>query len=83
MKTISIHDAKTNLSKYIATAKNGEKVYIGGFGKAEVLLVKVSEEDKKNLALRDFNVAKGKISSYKDAFTDSTEEQVTTLLLNE
>lgn len=83
MKTISIHDAKTNLSKYIAAAKKGEKVYIGGFGKAEVLLVKVSEEDKNSLKIREFNIAKGKVSNYQDAFSDDAEEQVTSLLLNE
>lgn len=38
MKTISIHDAKTNLSKYIAAAKRGEDIYIGGYGKPEVKL---------------------------------------------
>ena len=83
MKTITIHDAKTNLSKYIAAAKKGEKVYIGGFGKAEVLLVKVSEEDKNNLKSRDFNIAKGKVSANDSAFSDSSDEQVASLLLNE
>lgn len=83
MNTVSIHDAKTNLSKYIAAAKKGEKVYIGGFGKAEVILVKVSEEDKNNLKTRDFNISKGKISAYNDAFSDNTEQQVTSLLLSE
>jgi len=83
MKTISIHDAKTNLSKYIAAAKKGEEIYIGGFGKAEVRLVKVSEEDRISLNGRDFNIAKGKVSDYDDAFSDSTEKRVATLLLDE
>jgi antitoxin (DNA-binding transcriptional repressor) of toxin-antitoxin stability system len=39
MKTVSIHDAKTNLSKYIAAVKAGETIYIGSFGKPEVKLV--------------------------------------------
>lgn len=38
MKTISIHDAKTNLSKYIAVAKRGEDIGIGAYGKREVWL---------------------------------------------
>lgn len=38
MKAVTIHDAKTNLSKYIAAAKRGEKIYIGSFGKPEVVL---------------------------------------------
>ena len=83
MKTISIHDAKTNLSKYIAAAKNGEKVYIGGFGKAEVLLTKVSDADKNKLLEHNFTVSKGKISGYSDAFSESTEAQVESSLLGE
>lgn len=38
MKAVSIHDAKTNLSKYIAAAKRGETIYIGSHGKPEVSL---------------------------------------------
>jgi len=38
-KTISIYDAKTNLSKLIALAKQGEEVVIGSYGKPEVKLV--------------------------------------------
>ena len=81
MKTISIHDAKSNLSKYIAAAKKGDKIYIGGFGKPEVLLVKVSEKDKKYINTRNFKSAIGKVADYDDAFTDTTENQVYDLLL--
>lgn len=38
MKAVPIHEAKTNLSKYIAQAKAGTPVYIGSFGKPEVVL---------------------------------------------
>lgn len=38
-KTISIYEAKTNLSKYIQQAKAGKPVSIGSYGKEEVLLV--------------------------------------------
>lgn len=41
MKAVPIHEAKTNLSKYIAQAKRGEPVYIGSFGRAEVVLTVV------------------------------------------
>lgn len=58
MKTVSIHDAKTNLSKYILAAKNGETIYIGSRGKPEVKLV-VSKPKK---PARKFGVLKGKIS---------------------
>jgi antitoxin (DNA-binding transcriptional repressor) of toxin-antitoxin stability system len=83
MKTISIHDAKTNLSKYIAAAKKGERVYIGGFGKPEVLLVKIPQKDSKAMNKRIFNIAKGKITASPDAFTESTENAVAKLMLDE
>ena len=45
MKTVAIHDAKTNLSKYIAAAKKGETIYIGKRGKPEVKLVVTKPAD--------------------------------------
>jgi antitoxin (DNA-binding transcriptional repressor) of toxin-antitoxin stability system len=81
MKTVSIHDAKTNLSKYIAAAKKGEKVYIGGFGKAEVLLVKVSAAEAKDVQTRNFAVAKGKVKVKADAFTPETDQAIANLML--
>lgn len=62
MKTVSIHDAKTNLSKYIAAAKRGEKVYIGNRGKPEVRLV--AETPK--IAKRKFGVLHGKVGKLPD-----------------
>lgn len=59
MKTISIHDAKTNLSKYIAQAKRGETIYIGSHGKPEIKLVVESPKKPK----RTFGVLKDKLSS--------------------
>jgi len=59
MKTVSIHDAKTNLSKYIAAAKKGEVIYIGSYGKPEVKLV----VDTPSKPKRKFGLLKGKISS--------------------
>lgn len=83
MKTISIHDAKTNLSKYIAEAKKGEKIYIGGFGKPEVVLVKLSESEQKSLHQRSFAIAKGKLTPQRDAFLEATEDIVSSLMLGE
>ncbi len=61
MKTVSIHDAKTNLSKYIAAAKRGETIYVGSFGKPEVKLVLLNPNEIKK-PKRQFGVLKGKIS---------------------
>jgi antitoxin (DNA-binding transcriptional repressor) of toxin-antitoxin stability system len=83
MKTVSIHDAKTNLSKYIAAAKKGEKIYIGGFGKPEVLMVKISDHEKSAPNKRIFSLAKGKITAKPDAFSESTDKSIAALLLDE
>ncbi len=80
MKTITIHDAKTNLSKYIAAAKSGEKVYIGGFGKAEVVLSKITDSDENAGRQRDYAKAKGKITEYADSFSETTEKEVSDLM---
>lgn len=45
-KVITIHEAKTHLSKYIRQAKAGKPVAIGSFGKEEVMLVMT--QPKKN-----------------------------------
>jgi antitoxin (DNA-binding transcriptional repressor) of toxin-antitoxin stability system len=83
MKTISIHDAKTNLSKYIAAAKKGEKVYIGGFGKPEVALVKISQEEHNSLHQRLFSVGKGKLTAQSDTFLNSTDQAIASLMLDD
>ena len=81
MSTISIHDAKTNLSKYIAAAKKGQKVYIGGYGKPEVALVALTPEETRGFGQRSFRLAKGKITAGDDAFSAETEQTVASLLL--
>lgn len=77
MKTVSIHDAKTNLSKYIAAAKNGEKIYIGGFGKAEVVLTKI---DQPRSGKRDLSKFKGLMTDLGGAFSEETDQQIADLM---
>ncbi len=57
MKTVNIHDAKSNLSKYIAEVKQGQVIYIGPRGKAQVRLI-VEQPPKPK---RKFGALKGKI----------------------
>lgn len=38
-KVVKSFDAKTHLSKYIQQAKEGQPVYIGSYGKQEVVLI--------------------------------------------
>jgi len=83
MKTISIHDAKTNLSKYIAAAKKGEKIYIGGFGKAEVQLVGITPLENSVLNKRVFTAGKGKVVAKSDSFSASTDQAIAKLMLGE
>jgi antitoxin (DNA-binding transcriptional repressor) of toxin-antitoxin stability system len=83
MKTITIHDAKTNLSKYIAAAKNGDKVYIGGFGKAEVVLTKISVEESNAAKKHTFTIAKGKVTEKPGAFSAATDESIAELMYSD
>jgi antitoxin (DNA-binding transcriptional repressor) of toxin-antitoxin stability system len=83
MKTVTIHDAKTNLSKYIAAALQGEKIYIGGFGKAEVVLSKIPPQQNNPQGKRLFAVANGKIKAAPDAFSDATDHEISALMLAE
>lgn len=79
MKAVTIHDAKTNLSKYIAAAKRGEKIYIGGFGKPEVQLSVVPEKNKSGK--RRLGLGKGKIWVATDAFSEETDKDIADMLL--
>ncbi len=81
MKNVPVHDAKTNLSKYIVAAKRGERIYIGRFGKPEVALKPLSQ--KAITSKRTFGVAKGKIKASTDAFSRTTDELISKLLLGE
>lgn len=83
MKTISIHDAKTNLSKYIAAAKKGEKVYIGGFGKAEVVLTKISADEGNSAKKHTFTIAKGKITEKPDSFSAALDKNIADLMYSD
>jgi len=52
IQTVSIHEAKTNLSKLVKRAAAGETIYIGAYGKPEAALTvadsgKYSAEQRK------------------------------------
>ena len=80
MKTVTIHDAKTNLSKYIASAKKGQNIYIGGFGKAEVVLTKISADKVYAMRKHNFSIGKNKIVEKSDSFSTSIDQKVAKLL---
>lgn len=83
MKSISIHDAKTNLSKYIAAAKKGEKIYIGGFGRAEVVLTKLPVKEGIDRNERSFFHAKGKVIEKQGAFSTSIDKSIAALMYDD
>ena len=64
--TVSIHEAKTNLSRLIKRAVEGETIYIGAYGNPQVALKAVSTAEQ--LAERRkgfFGCMKGKITFYE------------------
>jgi prevent-host-death family protein len=46
-KAIPIHEAKSTLSQLVKRAAAGERIYIGGYGKAEAVLVSVDSIPRK------------------------------------
>lgn len=82
MKTVSIHDAKTNLSKYINAAKQGEKIYIGSFGKPEVMLTVLTSAHAKSIkpTKRQLGAGKAKISLSDDAFSEETDIEIADMM---
>ncbi len=82
MQTVTIHDAKTNLSKYVAAAKSGKKIFIGGFGKPEVKLTPITPADLLDSQQRDFTVAQGMLAEKPESFSEQTEAMVEKLLTN-
>jgi prevent-host-death family protein len=60
--TISIHEAKSNLSKLVKRAAAGETIYIGAYGKPEAVITAIDQK-KYNAKLRAeaFGCMKGKM----------------------
>ncbi len=83
MNTVSIHDAKTNLSKYIAAAKKGEQIYIGAFGKAEVVITKIPYPKGRVNNMRNFSIAKNKIIDKGEAFSVKIDQKINSLMYQE
>ena len=64
--TLSIHEAKTNLSRLVKRAAAGETIYIGAYGKPEVALKAVTTaEQRAELRKGAFGCMKGKITFYE------------------
>jgi antitoxin (DNA-binding transcriptional repressor) of toxin-antitoxin stability system len=80
VKTVSIHEAKTNFSKLVKRAAEGEAIYIGAYGKPEVTLTAVNQK-KINAKLREnfLGCLKGKAilpKGWEEPFTDKEIEEM-------
>jgi prevent-host-death family protein len=61
-ETITIHEAKSNLSRLVKRAAAGEKIYIGAYGKPEAVLTAVSSgKQRAELRKKAFGCMKGKM----------------------
>jgi prevent-host-death family protein len=62
-QTVSIHEAKTNLSRLVKRAAAGETIYIGAYGRPEAALT-VVDQRKINAKLREdaFGCMRGKMN---------------------
>ena len=79
MKAVTIHDAKTNLSKYIAAAKRGEQIFVGYRGEPEIELV-YRKPMHGTKVYRKLGGLKGKIWIGPDAFSRETDEEIARLM---
>jgi prevent-host-death family protein len=60
-RAIPIHEAKSTLSQLVKRAAAGERIYIGGYGKAEAVLVSVDSIPRKKPVSEAYGCMKGKI----------------------
>ena len=72
MKTYTIHEAKTNLSKLIQSACDGEEVIISKGKKPMAKIVPIAEAPKKRIS----GGFEGKVWWSEDAFDPLTEEEL-------
>ncbi|MDR0448330.1 MAG: type II toxin-antitoxin system Phd/YefM family antitoxin [Treponema sp.] len=61
IKTIPIHEAKSNLSKLVKRAAAGETIYIGAYGKPEAIIASPDSFPKKKPISEAFGCLRGKM----------------------
>lgn len=75
---VNIHYAKTNLSKLIEQAENGEEVILARNGKPVVRLEPIASEKRKSL----LGALKGKMWISDDFNSPETDKEIEDLMLN-
>ena len=61
-RSVSIHEAKTNLSRLVKRAAAGEIIYIGAYGKAEAAIVSSKSLPQKRPVSEAFGCMRGKLN---------------------
>lgn len=79
MTTISIYEAKTNLSKLVKRAQAGETIYIGSYGNPQAVLTPLPE--KKPIVFGVFENQKVP-NAYKDEDLINSDPEIVDMMLN-
>ncbi|MCL2185285.1 MAG: hypothetical protein FWB86_05445 [Treponema sp.] len=78
--TFSIHEAKTNLSKLVKRAAAGETIYIGSFGKPEVMIT-MADQRKINAQLRAGALGCMKHIKLPEGWEDPVPEEIIDIMM--
>jgi hypothetical protein len=80
IETVPIHKAKSTLSQLVKRAAAGETIYIGGYGKAEAVLLSADSLSKKSI-MGAYGCMKGKIlpEGWEDPLPDGVIESFYTM----
>ncbi len=76
MKTATMHQAKTNLSKYADAAKRGESVTFGYRGKPELQITSLPAPSARPTGKRKLGMFKGQMTISNDAFSKELDEEI-------
>lgn len=76
MLTVNIHDAKTQLSKLIAMAVNGQPFIIAKAGKPLVKVEALETAEAGKPKLRGLGALKGKVAPIPDDFNTMFQDEI-------
>jgi antitoxin (DNA-binding transcriptional repressor) of toxin-antitoxin stability system len=79
MKTLSIHETKTHMSKLLHKVDEGDQVVFGARGQAQYQITKFQKKPVDRS--KAFGAWKSKIQMAPDAFSEDTEQLITDMLI--
>ena len=74
---ISVYEAKTNLSRFLNNVENGQRVFLGRFGKPEFEIIKASQSNELKPKKSAYGSLKAKIKFGNDF--DKSDEEISKL----